>query len=597
MTGNARSLNNKLDELCANIRFLNEYRESALICFSETWFHPDVTDAAASMDNFSLYRCDRTKDSNKACGGGVCAYVNKSWCNNNNTEVILQSCTPDLEILSLKLRPYYMPREFTNIFLNVVYIPPQADTIIASEKIADYVNEQQTKSPDSVVLITGDFNQCTLESSLPTFGQFVNVPTRNEKTIDLCYCNIKESYRSVRMPALGNSDHTMTHMLPNYKTVFKSNKPVKKTVTILGDDNIDCLRDCFDSTDWNVFIDACDNIDELTDTVSSYVNFCELACSTTKTVTCYSNEKPWINREVRDTIKERQTAFQYGDSGDFKAIDKKLKKQIKKAKFDYKKTLEDNFNKNNSKKTWDSMKQIVGMNKKSDCLNLSEDATEYSNKLNQFYNRFDTHNFKEKSKEVLANIMHTTEDHEDIFIKEFEVKTVFQKINPRKASGPDNVKGKVLKSCLNELSFIFTYIFNLSLKVHRVPIGWKTAEIIPVPKKPKVSTLNDLRPVALTPIAMKCFEKIIFKHISSCLSPLQDPCQFAYRAKRSVDDAILIFFNNIYKHIDIPKQYCRVLFVDFSSAFNTIQPHVLLPKLHDLKVNRNIIAWILDFFK
>jgi len=152
-----------------------------------------------------------------------------------------------------------------------------------------------------------------------------------------------------------------------------------------------------------------------------------------------------------------------------------------------------------------------------------------------------------------------------------------------------------LQSCLNELSFIFTYIFNLSLKLHRVPTGWKTAEIIPVPKKPKVSTLNDLRPVALTPIAMKCFEKNIFKHISSCLSPLQDPCQFTYRAKRSVDDAILIFFNNIYKHIDIPKQYCSVLFVDFSSAFNTIQPHVFLPTLHDLKVNRNIIAWILDF--
>ena len=54
-----------------------------------------------------------------------------------------------------------MSREFTKIFLNVVYILPQADTIIASEKIADYVNEQQTKSPDGVVLITGDFNQCT----------------------------------------------------------------------------------------------------------------------------------------------------------------------------------------------------------------------------------------------------------------------------------------------------------------------------------------------------------------------------------------------------------------------------------------------------
>ena len=53
--------------------------------------------------------------------------------------------------------------------------------------------------------------------------------------------------------------------------------------------------------------------------------------------------------------------------------------------------------------------------------------------------------------------------------------------------------------------------------------------------------LNDLRPVALTSIAMKCMEKIVLNHILSCLSPVQDPFQFAYRANRSVEDAILFF--------------------------------------------------------
>ena len=76
---------------------------------------------------------------------------------------------------------------------------------------------------------------------------------------------------------------------------------------------------------------------------------------------------------------------------------------------------------------------------------------------------------------------------------------------------------------------------------HQVPSSWKTAEIIPVPKKPKISCLNDLRPVALTSIAMKCMEKIVLNHILSCLSPVQDPFQFAYRANRSVEDAILFF--------------------------------------------------------
>ena len=202
ITGNARSLNNKLEELCANAKFLNEYREAALICISETWFHKKVTDKNAAVENFSLYRCDRTFESEKDSGGGVCVYVNKSWCNNNNIHVTHESCTPDLEILPLSLRPYYIPREFPKIFLNTVYIPPHADTNVASHEILERVHQQQTKSPDSVIFITGDFNQCTLDTVLPTFSQDVKGPTRKDNTLDLFYSNVKNSYKSVRLPPL-----------------------------------------------------------------------------------------------------------------------------------------------------------------------------------------------------------------------------------------------------------------------------------------------------------------------------------------------------------------------------------------------------------
>ncbi|KAK3513718.1 hypothetical protein QTP70_028756 [Hemibagrus guttatus] len=42
----------------------------------------------------------------------------------------------------------------------------------------------------------------------------------------------------------------------------------------------------------------------------------------------------------------------------------------------------------------------------------------------------------------------------------------------------------------------------------QVPTCLKTTTIIPVPKKSPVSCLNDYRPVALTPIIMKCFERL-----------------------------------------------------------------------------------------
>ena len=135
----------------------------------------------------------------------------------------------------------------------------------------------------------------------------------------------------------------------------------------------------------------------------------------------------------------------------------------------------------------------------------------------------------------------------------------------------------------------------MSLLQNIIPSSWKCSEIIPIPKKPKIKEMNDLRPVALTSIIMKCMERIVLNKIKSCFSSQQDPLQFAYRSKRSVDDAILIFTNNIYKHIDTPRNYCRTLFVDFSSAFNTIQPHILASKLVNLNLNKKLILWIIDF--
>ena len=38
-----------------------------------------------------------------------------------------------------------------------------------------------------------------------------------------------------------------------------------------------------------------------------------------------------------------------------------------------------------------------------------------------------------------------------------------------------------------------------------------------------------------------------------------------------------------------------MLFLDFSAAFNTIQPHLLMRKLMDMDVNPAIIRWLCSF--
>ncbi len=132
----------------------------------------------------------------------------------------------------------------------------------------------------------------------------------------------------------------------------------------------------------------------------------------------------------------------------------------------------------------------------------------------------------------------------------------------------------------------FISIFNESLATSVVPTSFKKSFIIPVPKNSKPSCLNDYRPVALTSTVMKVFERLLKKHICSSIPVTLDPLQFAYRPNRSTDDVISQVLHSSLTHIDSKNSnYVRLLFIDYSSAFNTIVPTKLAVKLSDLGLN------------
>ena len=72
--------------------------------------------------------------------------------------------------------------------------------------------------------------------------------------------------------------------------------------------------------------------------------------------------------------------------------------------------------------------------------------------------------------------------------------------------------------------------------------------------------------------------------------------QFAYCRNRCVQDASITFINDISKHLDKRNTSARILFIDFSSVFNTIQPHILLNKMLEMGYYGNILKWIFSFF-
>jgi hypothetical protein len=85
---------------------------------------------------------------------------------------------------------------------------------------------------------------------------------------------------------------------------------------------------------------------------------------------------------------------------------------------------------------------------------------------------------------------------------------------------------------------VFSLTFSTSESV--ITTFLKQTTIVPVPREVKVTCLNDYCPVALTSVAMKCFEKLVIAQINSSLPCTLDPLQFAYLPNRSPDDEISI---------------------------------------------------------
>ena len=490
----------------------------------------------------------------------------------------------NIELLSLQCRPFYLPREISCVVLINVYIPPDADTNEAASIITDHVNKIQNQKPDAAISIMGDFNKCTLSQHLPKFLQFVTCTTRKESVLDLFYCNMKHSYKCQKLPPIGDSDHNMLCMLSTYRPKLKSIKPVTKTVKSWTRENIESLKACFEWTNWEVFMNNDDSLDNITDVISSYISFCADSVVTSRTVKIYGNSKPWVNKDLRQKFKEKSVALRTGNKEQLKVIQAEIDQSVKLCKKLYKDKIENQFKSNDTKQAWRGLETITGYStKKSPNINVD------INELNKFYARFDDPKVIREFPED-----NSREDTDVVVFSPEEVCKQFRSVNPRKAAGPDGVSSSVIKNCAEQLSRVFCGLYNRALSEH-IPTKWKEACIIPVPKSATANEMNDFRPVALTSIPMKCLERLVLRLLKKHTEKHLDALQFAYRSKRGTEDALLTFYDIIASHLSKHQSYARVLMIDFSSAFNTVLPEKMISVLRQFVTPEILCKFVWDF--
>lgn len=197
-----------------------------------------------------------------------------------------------LNFSPFSLRLFYLPREFTQIFVTLIFTQKLILTLLLELSLAQsngYKLYRQTN------FIMGDFNNCKPGKYLGNFFQYVTCATRRTKCLDLCYGSIKGAYKSLRRDPLGASDHNIVYLVPSFKPVLKRQKPERRLVPVWSEEFIERLQDCYACTDWDVFKNSCESVDELTETVSDYVTFCEGLIIQKKTISIFLN-KPWVSK-------------------------------------------------------------------------------------------------------------------------------------------------------------------------------------------------------------------------------------------------------------------------------------------------------------
>ena len=169
-------------------------------------------------------------------------------------------------------------------------------------------------------------------------------------------------------------------------------------------------------------------------------------------------------------------------------------------------------------------------------------------------------------------------------------------LKEHKATGPDKIPTRLLKTLAEELTPVYSLFFQASLNQSILPDDWKTADVVPVFKKGARDRAENYRPISLTSVSCKLLEHVvcssIMKHFDK--NGILNDAQHGFRGRRSCTTQLILTIQDLAKGVD-DREQVDVILLDFSKAFDRV-PHMrLLHKLKYYGVTNNTHGWISDF--
>ena len=139
-------------------------------------------------------------------------------------------------------------------------------------------------------------------------------------------------------------------------------------------------------------------------------------------------------------------------------------------------------------------------------------------------------------------------------------------------------------------------VFQRLLRLGSFPVCWRVANVTPIAKGPPSSSASNYRPISLTPILAKVFERLVSVHLGRFMEGrgVLPTTQFAYRKGLGTCDALLCVAHTLQNALEMGQE-ARIVQIDFSAAFDRVNHQGILFKLSSVGVGGSVLSVLTQF--
>ena len=326
-----------------------------------------------------------------------------------------------------------------------------------------------------------------------------------------------------------------------------------------------------------------------------------------KTIKINSQDKPWINFELKSLKRRRMREWQKrGKTEKYKQVASEFETKYNKVAEKYINKKVDALKKTEPGKAFRILKTMGAKpgdniddgsftlpSHQKDGLNSKQSAekiADYFAKISKEYHPLNLELLPDRVKEKLKSISAPP------IISEYECYRKIVATKKTKSGVPGELPSSFLKEFSVELSKPLTNLLNNIIKTCEWPEPWKIEFVTPIAKVPQPEDEDYLRPILLTPFFSKVMEKFVMMWLIECIGDKLDFRQYGGTKGNSITHYLIELLNFILYNQD-SKEPTAVLacLVDFSKAFNRQDHNILITKLSDMGVPSWLLKLVMAF--